>query len=153
MSGSAGALTCDDGSKNVTTSSCAASASQIPATIRTRGLVFSYGDPAGSALTVAGTTTDYITVPFACTISAYNLLIDGGTITVKFWKIATGTAIPTSANSINTSGVSISSGTAIHSTTVTDFTTTSVAANDIMAMNVTAVSTAKFISATLECDQ
>jgi len=94
-----------------------------------------------------------MTVPFACTISAYNIAIDAGTITIKFWKVATGTAIPTSGNSISTSGVSISSGTAIHSTTTSDFTTTSVAANDIMAMNVSTVSTAKFVTATLECDQ
>ena len=153
MSGSAGAITCDDGNKNVTTSSCAASASQIPSSIRTRGLVFSYGDPGGSAITAGSTATDYMTVPFACTISAYNILVDAGTVTIKFWKVATGTAIPTSGNSISTSGVSISSGTAIHSTTVTDFTTTAVSANDIIAMNVSTVATAKFVSATLECDQ
>ena len=149
----ANALLCNDGSGNATTSSCAATASQIPSSIRTRGLVFSYGDPGGTAITASSTATDYMTVPFACTISAYNIAIDAGTITIKFWKVATGTAIPTSGNSISTSGVSISSGTAIHSTTTSDFTTTSVAANDIMAMNVSTVSTAKFVTATLECDQ
>lgn len=118
-----------------------------------RGLSFSIGIPGGSALTAASTTTDYLTVPFACTISAYNLNIDAGTITVKFWKVATGTAIPTSGNSINTSGVGISSGTAIHSTTVSDFTTTTVTANDIMAMNVTAVATAAFVNGVLQCGQ
>jgi hypothetical protein len=119
-----------------------------------RGLVFSYGDPGSSTAIAAGATaTDYMTVPFACTLKAWNLLIDGGTITVKFWKVATGTAIPTAGNSINTSGVGISSGTAIHSTTLSDFTTTAFAANDIVAMNVTASATAKFVSGTLECDQ
>lgn len=118
-----------------------------------RGLSFSIGDPAGSALSAASTTTDYITVPFACTITGYNLLVDAGTITVKFWKVATGTAIPTSGNSISTSGVAISSGTAIHSTTVSDFTTTAVAANDIIAVNVTSVATAKYLNAVLECTQ
>jgi hypothetical protein len=117
-----------------------------------RGLVFEIGDPAGSALTAAATTTAYVTVPFACTISAYNLLIDAGTITVKWWKIATGTAIPTSGNSINTSGVGISSGTALHSTTLSDFTTIVVAKDDMLALNVTAVATAKYVSATLQCD-
>lgn len=123
-----------------------------PPCIVPRGIAFSIGDPGGSTLTVAATTTDYVTVPFACTISAYNLAIDAGTITVKFWKVATGTAIPTSSNSISTSGVSIASGTAIHSTTVSDFTSTAVAANDIMAMNVTAVATAKYVSGVLQCD-
>jgi hypothetical protein len=125
---------------------CAASVS--------RGISFTIGDPAGTALTAASTTTDYITVPFACTISAYNLnLAPSGTVTVKFWKVATGTAIPTSGNSISTSGVGISTGTAKHSTTVSDFTTTVVAANDILAMNVTAVATASFVNGVLECDQ
>lgn len=123
------------------------------ATIKTRGIPFTIGIPGGTALTVASTTTDYITVPFACTISAYNLLIDAGTITVKFWKIATGTAIPTSGNSISTSGVGIASGTAIHSATVSDFTSTTVTANDIMAMNVTAVATAAYVQGLLQCDQ
>lgn len=118
-----------------------------------RALSFSIGDPGGSALSAASTTTAYITVPFACTIAAYNLVIDAGTITVKFWKKATGTAIPTSSDSINTSGVAISSGTAIHSTTVSDFTTTTVAANDIVAMNVSTVATAKFVNGVLQCNQ
>jgi len=119
-----------------------------------RGISFSIGDPNGSALSTGSTYTDYVTVPFACTIAAYNLLVDAGTITVKFLKVATGTAIPTlGSNSISTSGVSISSGTAIHSTTVTDFTTTAVSANDIMAMQITAVSTAKFVNGVLQCNQ
>lgn len=116
-----------------------------------RGISFTLGDPTGSALTTSQVA--YVTVPFACTISAYNLLVDSGTVTVKFWKIATGTAIPTVANSISTSGVSISSGTAIHSTTVSDFTTTTVSANDIMAMAITTTSGPKLLNATLQCNQ
>lgn len=132
----------------------AIAAGDLPANTKIRGIGFTIGDPGNSsALTVAATTTSYVTVPFACTISAYNLLIDAGTITVKFWKVATGTAIPTSSNSISTSGVGIATGTAIHSTTVSDFTTTTVSANDILAMNVTAVATAKFVNGVLECDQ
>jgi len=131
---------------------------QVTATAATQhvnhGLVFTIGDPGNtSALTAASTTTSYLTVPFACTINAYNLAIDAGTITVKWWKVATGTAIPTSGNSINTSGVGISSGTAIHSTTLSDFTTTTVSANDIMAMNVTVVATAKAVNGVLSCQE
>jgi hypothetical protein len=135
------------------TNATALPSSALPTSARTRAIAFTIGDPGGSALTAASTTTAYVTVPFACTISAYNLLVDAGTITVKFWKVATGTAIPTSANSINTSGVSISSGTAIHSSTVTDFTSTAVSANDILAVNVTTVATAKFLNAVIECTQ
>ena len=139
------------GSTQAVTSS-AVVAADVATVLKARAIPFTIGAPDGSALTVASTTTDYVTVPFKCTISAYNLLIDAGTITVKFWKVATGTAIPTVSNVINTSGVGISSGTAIHSTTVTDFTTTAVAANDILAMNVTAVATAKYVQGVLQCD-
>ena len=126
----------------------------LPSSDKVRGIAFSIGDPSSStALSSGSTTTDYFVVPIACTLSAYTLLVDTGTVTVKFWKVASGTAIPTSSNSISTSGVSVSSGTAIHSTTMTDFTTTSVTANDIMAMNVTAVSGAHYVLGVLECDQ
>lgn len=118
-----------------------------------RGVSFTIGDPSGSALTVASTTTDYVTVPFGCTVNAYSLaLAPSGTVTVKFWKIASGTNIPTVGNSINTSGVSISSGTAAHSTSLGDFTSTTITANDILAMNVTAVSGAtSFVNGVLGC--
>ncbi len=76
----------------------------------------------------------------AGTIVGWNATVDAGTLTFKVWKIATGTAKPTSANSINTSGVSLSTGTHVTSTTVTDFTTTAVAAGDIFAFELTAVS-------------
>lgn len=119
--------------------------------VAARGLSFTMGDPTNSsALTTS--EVSYLTVPFACTIAGYNIAIDAGTITLKTWKVATGTAIPTSGNSISTSGVGVASGTAIHSTTVTDFTTTTVAANDIVAVAITAVATAKFVNFTLECD-
>jgi len=81
-------------------------------------------------------------------------MIDQGTITVKFWKVASGTAIPTSGNSINTSGVSISSGTAIVSTTLSDFTTTTITADDLMAMDITAVAGgATILNGTLGCSE
>jgi len=115
------------------------------------GIVFPIGDQTNTTALTTSNVSFYITVPMACTIQAYNLTIDAGTITVKFWKIATGTAIPTATNSISTSGVSIASGTAIHSATLTDFTTTSIAANDIMAMAVTAVSGAHQVTGVLQC--
>lgn len=115
------------------------------------GISFTVYNSSGLGAGTTTASTAYLTIPFACTIKAYNLLIDTGTITVKFWKVATGTAIPTSGNSINTSGVSISSGTAIHSTTLTDFTTTAVSANDIMAMNITAVTGATYVNGVLQC--
>lgn len=106
-------------------------------------------DGAGSAI-ATGKVKGYVTVPYAATISGWNIMLDTGTCTVKVWKIATGTAVPTVANVINTSGVSISSGTAVHSSVVTDFTTTSVAANDIFAFDITALSSATQLTFQLE---
>jgi len=94
----------------------------------------------GGSVLSTGQVTGYFTCPYAGTISAWNIVVDTGTVTIKCWKIATGTAKPTSSNSINTSGVALSTGTAIHSTTTSDFTTTTVAANDIFAFNIEAVS-------------
>jgi hypothetical protein len=119
-----------------------------------RAISFTVGDPAGAALTAASTTTDYLaTVPFACTLSAWDIVVDAGTVTWKIWRVNGGTAIPTSANSINTSGVSLATGTAVHSTTMSDFTSTTLAAGDRLAANITAVSTAKMANLVLTCDQ
>ncbi|HWE49364.1 MAG TPA: hypothetical protein VG273_06225 [Bryobacteraceae bacterium] len=108
-------------------------------------------DGGGAALTAG--TTKYLTVPFACTITAWNMAVDAGTATVKTWKTTTGTAVPTAANSISTTGVSISSGTAIHSANLSDFTTTSIATNDILGFNLSAVSGATQVNFIVECDQ
>jgi hypothetical protein len=106
-------------------------------------------DGGGSALTTG--TKVYYTVPFACTINAWNATVDTGTITIDAWKIATGTAIPTVTNTITASATpAISTGTALHSTTLTGWTTT-VTANDIFAFNVSAVSSATKASLVLQC--
>lgn len=106
-------------------------------------------DGAGSALTTG--TKAYVTVPYACTIQAWNITVDTGTITIDAWKKATGTAIPTISDSITASATpAISTGTALHSTTLTSW-TTSVSANDIFAFDITAVSSATKASLTLQC--
>lgn len=93
-------------------------------------------------------------IPFACTINSYALgLAPSGTVTVKFWKVAGGTAIPAVGNSISTSGVSISSGTRIQSGTLSDFTTTAVAAHDQIVMDITAVATATLVTGVLSCQE
>ena len=106
--------------------------------MKTRSVSFSYGIPGGTAFTTTP-TLGYLTIPFACTIGGYSIQADAenGTITFKTWKVAAGTAIPTSGNSISTSGVSLTTGTVVQSTTVTDFTTTTVTANDIVAVAIT----------------
>lgn len=87
-----------------------------------------------------GQQGSYVVFPVAGTITGYKIVANAGTCTVKTWKIASGTAAPTIANVISTSGVSLSSGTAIISSTTSDFTSTAVSANDIFAFDLTAVS-------------
>lgn len=90
--------------------------------------------------TVSTASSVPFTIPYGCTIAAYNASVTpSGTATFTFWKISSGTAIPTISNLINTSGVGVSTGTSVHSATVTDFTTTTVTANDIVIVNLTAV--------------
>lgn len=111
----------------------------------TAGIVF---DGGGSAVTV--NKKNYITCPFAGTITGWNITVDTGTCTIDVWKIATGTAIPTVANTITAAALpAISTGTAKHSTTLTGW-TTAVAADDIFGFNLSAVSGATLISFNLE---
>jgi hypothetical protein len=125
-------------------------AARVASNIRVRAIGYTF-DGGGSALTAG--VTKYLTVPFACTLSAWNISADTGTATIKTWKVATGTTVPTVTNTLSTSGVSLASGTAIHSTTMSDFSSTTVSANDIFGFNLYAVSTATFINFILECDQ
>lgn len=113
-----------------------------------------FGDVAtGSALTTSETC--YVrNQGAACTIVGFSILTDAGTATVKTWRVATGgTAIPTVANTISTSGVAISTGTALYSATVTDWTSTAIAANDLLAFNLSSVATAKQITFQVDCQQ
>jgi hypothetical protein len=106
------------------------------------------GDPAGSALATG--VLCYIVVPTAGTITGWDIVVDAGTATVDVWKVATGTAKPTVSETITASAKpAIASGTAIHSTTLTAW-TTSVAANDIIGFNLDAVGTAKYITINLQ---
>ena len=115
----------------------------------------SFGGTASGApvLTASSTTAVYTTVPYSCTIQAWNITISpADTATIDIWKVATGTAIPTSSNSITASATpAISSGTALHSTTLTGW-TTSVSANDIVGINLKAVGgTATYANLVVQC--
>lgn len=124
------------------------SGATIPSNVRVR-TVGGTAYNGGSALTT-GKIKGYFTVPYSGTITAWSIGVDAGTATMTTWKVATGTATPTVANSISTSGVSISTGTYVRSTTTSDFTTTTVSANDIFAFNISAVSTATELTFQLE---
>lgn len=129
-------------------------ATTLGANFRVRSFGGSF-DGGGAALT-AGKTT-YVTVPFACTISAWNILVDTGTATVDIWRVATGTAIPTVAGTITAAAVpAISAGTAIHSTTLTGWCGTGtclIAANDIIGVNLKVVASATYLNMVVECGQ
>jgi len=108
-------------------------------------------DGAGSALT---TQTRYAQVPFGCVIIAWNIIVDTGTATVKVYRKATGgTTLPAGGDSINTSGVSISSGNVIRSTTLTDFTSLTISAGDVLGFAITSVASATTLHFNLECTQ
>jgi len=111
--------------------------------------IVGFFDGGGSAI-ANGTSSICVPAVFAGTITAYTITVDTGTCTIKTWKKATGTAIPTVSDSISTSGVSLSTGTVVRSTTVTDFTSTTVSANDLFIFNITAISGATKISFSLE---
>ena len=108
--------------------------------------------PVGTTLTPRNMQVP-IVVPVACTITAYAISVNpADTATFRVWKKATGTAIPTVSDNINTSGVSISSGTHVRSTILADFTTTSVAAYDMMIVQLSAAGgTATAASLSVEC--
>lgn len=120
------------------------------ANLPTAAKVKTIGFSTATASPATGQQGSYAICEFSGTITAWNIGVDAGTCTVKVWKIAAGTTSPTVANNINTSGVAISSGTFIRSTTVTDFTTTTVTAGDIFAFNLSDVSGASKIFFGLE---
>jgi hypothetical protein len=108
----------------------------------------------GAALVASTTAVGGFTIPVACTISSWDIDVSpNDTATIKTYKVASGTTHPTSSNSISTSGVSISTGGHVHSTTLTDFTTTSAAAYDVFAFVLTSVGgTATQVTFTLGCN-
>lgn len=122
----------------------------LTANARTHAISVTF-DGGGAALTSG--VSKILAVPFGCTIAASILSVDAGTATVKTWKIASGTAIPTVANNISISGISISSGTSLPTPNASDFTTTTVTKNDIFIFNLFAVSGATQVNFILECGQ
>jgi hypothetical protein len=104
----------------------------------------------GAAIQTNDTIITPWTCPYSGTITGYSISADSGTCTLKTWKKANGTAIPTIADVISTSGVSLSTGTHIRSSTVSDFTTTTVTAGDMFMAQVTAVSGATDITFQVE---
>ena len=83
----------------------------------------------------------YIPCVYSGSIAAYTIqLIGTGTCTIKTWKKASGSTNPTISDSISTSGVSLTGGNVIRSTNVSDFTNTTINANDLLTFQMASVS-------------
>ena len=92
----------------------------------------------------------------ACTIKATNILTDATALTLKVWRLATSASglLPTAAGVINTNGISWATGSPTRSITVSDFTSTAIAANDEFAIVLSGITgTPTFASILVECDQ
>lgn len=108
-------------------------------------------DGGNSALTTG--QKGYLTCPFAGTIVGWNITADTGTCTFDVWKIATGTAVPTVSNTITASAKpALATGTAIHSTGLSGW-TTAVAANDIFGFNLDAISGATKLTLVIQINK
>jgi len=106
-------------------------------------------DGGGSAL-IAGVAKGTWVAPMNGTIKAWSISVDAGACTIRTFKIANGTAIPTAANVITTAGVQLTTGTHVRSTTVTDFTTTTVTKGDIFRFDLYETSLAQWVKFELE---
>lgn len=113
-------------------------AANLSSSVRSAGVTAQISTSDATAIPT-GKIKGFATAKYSGTITAFIFTLDTGTATVKVWKIAAGTAKPTAANSINTNGVAISTGTHVRSTTLADFTTTTVTAGDVFAVNVEGV--------------
>jgi len=91
----------------------------------------------------------YFRVANACTISGWSIVAEGTspTCTLDILKIASGTTLPT-ASIVASAAPALSTGNAVKSTTLTGW-TTSVAADDIIAVKVTACAAATKINFTI----
>lgn len=117
------------------------------------GFGVSFGEIGGSDDLVAGLTVPIDDLPYGGTIAEFTLGISpsGASATVEIWMITSPTtARPTVADTINTSGVSISSNTRLHSTTLTDFTTLVVPAGASIVAHLKAATGAKQVSFSVE---
>lgn len=111
-------------------------------------LGMSFGTKSGPSLTTG--QTNYLPhLPWACTISRWDIAVDAGTITIDVLKTSSTTTVPTS--SITASATpSLASNTLAGSSTLTGW-TTSVSAGDSLGFAITAVSGVTTATLTLTC--
>jgi hypothetical protein len=114
-----------------------------------KGLISATFDGLGNLLVVGSKI--YVTCPYAGTITGWSIASAGSspTCTLDVWKIATGTALPTVANTIMGTKPALSTGNAKQSTTLTGW-TTSISAGDIIAINLDAVAVSTWLNFEIE---
>jgi hypothetical protein len=105
-------------------------------------------DGQGSVVLVG--TKIYFRMANAGTITGWSIVAEGTspTCTIDVWKIATGTSLPTVANTIMGTKPALTTGNAVKSTTLTGW-TTAFSADDIFCINIDACSAATKINFTL----
>ena len=97
-------------------------------------------DGAGSVLVPGAAAVGFQQSPYTCTVDSYAINVSpSGSATFHIWKTAAGTANPTSADDLSTSGFAISTGTAVSSTSVGDLSSTAITGGDIIGFNLSAV--------------
>jgi hypothetical protein len=96
--------------------------------------------------------TLYLTMPYACTITDWTITSDGAA-TIMLWRIPDGgTNLPDNSATLNTNGFAITNGTRIHSTVLTDLSSTSIFAFDTFGINLFAAgSSASHVEFYLGC--
>ncbi len=101
----------------------------------------------GQGSVVLANTKCYFRMPTTGTISGWSIVADGTnpTCTIDVWKIASGTALPTVADTIMGTKPALALGNAIKSTTLTGW-TTSFDADDIFCINIDACTAATKIN-------
>jgi hypothetical protein len=95
--------------------------------------------------------TVYVSVPVGGTITAWTIMLDAGTATVKLWRVpAGGTALPVAADTMSTAGLDITVGTVLRSEDLRDFKSTAIGTNDIIAVHLQASAGAAWVVFQLE---
>lgn len=121
------------------------------------GATFNGGGSALTSGTTAGTQLVYLVVPYACTVTSWDITADAGTVGFRVWRKATGTAIPTVADTITSVGdLALATGTVLHSTTATNWSGgafPSIVANDIIAIQLNAAATATLATFGVQCQK
>lgn len=107
-------------------------------------------DGGGAPLTVG--TKAYTRVPFACTVTGWSVIVDTGTATVDVWRQATAaTDLPAVGDEIaGTDHPTIAANNVVKAA-VGAWTSTAIAADDVIAFNIDAASGVTWLQVVIEC--